>query len=42
LIEQPIEGGVLYTFVERPDEALTEIVRGLKQTAATVRREAGR
>lgn len=38
VIEQPIEGGVLYTFVELPDAELPALVQGLKQTAATVRR----
>jgi len=37
LIEQPVEGGVLYTFVELPDAELPALVQGLKQTASAVR-----
>jgi hypothetical protein len=37
VIEQPIEGGVLYTFVELPDAELPALVQSLKQTAAAVR-----
>lgn len=36
VIERPIEGGVLYTFVELPDAELPALVQSLKQTAADV------
>ncbi len=42
LIERPVEGGVLYTFLEKPEAELPEIVRGLKRTAATIRQAAAK
>jgi hypothetical protein len=36
VIERPIEGGVLYTFVELPDAELPALVQSLKQTASDV------
>lgn len=36
VMASPIEGGVLYVFVELPDAELPALVQGLKQTAADV------
>lgn len=41
-IDGPISDGVLFIFVEWPDEALPRLVADLKQTSAVVQRESAR